>query len=64
MKPQHAGQFRDLSPDDMEFIAAAEWAQAAALADEPKDLVMKSASEMHARAKLKRMLLSQVPTKH
>jgi hypothetical protein len=64
MKAQQARRYRDLSADEMEYLAAAEWAQAEDLADEPKDLVMKSASEMHARAKLKRMLLSQVPTKH
>ncbi|MGP9814358.1 hypothetical protein ACTZWT_22840 [Rhodopseudomonas sp. NSM] len=64
MKPHDTGHFRDLSPDELEVLAAAEWAQAEELSGGPKGLVMKSASEMHARAKIKRMLLSQVPTRH
>lgn len=64
MKAQDTAQFGDLSADELECLAATEWAQAKALPDAPKDLVMKSATEMHARAKLKRILLSQVPTKH
>lgn len=56
--------FRNLSPDELEYLAAAEWAQAETLGDGLKGLVMRSANEMHARAKLKRILLSQVPTKH
>jgi hypothetical protein len=53
MKPQDAGHYRDLSPDELEVLAAVEWAQAASLSGGPKGLVMKSASEMHARAKIK-----------
>jgi hypothetical protein len=56
--------FRHLSPDELEVLAAAEWAQAESLGDGPKGLVKQSASEIHARAKLKRILLRQVPTKH
>jgi len=56
--------FRNLSPDELEVLAAAEWAQAATLSERPKGLVMQSAAEIQARAKLKRILLSQVPTKH
>ncbi|MBB1089869.1 hypothetical protein HUU61_01070 [Rhodopseudomonas palustris] len=64
MKAQDSGQFRHLSPDELECLAAAEWAQAESMSDDLKDLVIKSANAMHARAKLKRILLSQVPTKH
>jgi hypothetical protein len=64
MKALDAGPIRNLSPDELEFLAAAEWAQAEAMSDGLKGLVMQSANEMHARAKLKRILLSQVPTKH
>jgi len=64
MKNADRALFRNFSPDELEILAAAEWAQAEGLSDETKDMVMQSASEMHARAKLKRILLSQVPTKH
>ncbi|NEW89371.1 MULTISPECIES: hypothetical protein [Rhodopseudomonas] len=64
MKVADPAPFRNLSPDELEWLAAAEWAHAESLSDTPKGLVMQSATEMHARAKLKRMLLSQVPTKH
>lgn len=59
-----AAPFRNLSPDELEVLAAAEWAQAAQLSGGPRGLVMQSAAEMHARAKLKRMLMRDVPTKH
>lgn len=64
MKACDAAPFRNLSPDELEYLAAAEWAQAAELSGDPRELVMHSASEIQARAKLKRMLTSKVPTKH
>jgi hypothetical protein len=63
-RPGDAAPFRNFSPDELEVLAAAEWAQAAVLTGGPKGLVMQSATQMHARAKLKRILMSEVPTKH